>query len=148
MPAVFPDVVQELESPPRMGAVKVLVVANDFYVRLGLAAFLRGRQDVEVVGEAPDEECALGLAGKLGGGVLLLGVREVPEAPRSRMLNLTRREREVLSRVTEGASNDDVGRELGISKRTVEVHISSVLEKLDARSRTEAAFIARRQGLI
>ncbi|MBV9486663.1 MAG: AAA family ATPase [Frankiaceae bacterium] len=61
---------------------------------------------------------------------------------------LTRRERDVLSLVATGRSNREIGNQLFISAKTVSVHISNVLAKLDASSRTEAVAIARRRGLI
>jgi two-component system response regulator FixJ len=47
---------------------------------------------------------------------------------------LTRRECEVLARITAGASNKEAGRHLGISSRTVEVHRARIMEKLGARN--------------
>lgn len=47
---------------------------------------------------------------------------------------LTPREREVLQLITNGASNKEAGRELGISPRTIEVHRARVMEKLGARN--------------
>ncbi|HTN62439.1 MAG TPA: LuxR C-terminal-related transcriptional regulator [Devosia sp.] len=47
---------------------------------------------------------------------------------------LTPREREVLQLVTNGQSNKEVGRDMGISPRTVEVHRARVMEKLGARN--------------
>ncbi len=47
---------------------------------------------------------------------------------------LTPREREVLQLVTNGQSNKEAGRDLGISPRTVEVHRARVMEKLGARN--------------
>jgi FixJ family two-component response regulator len=47
---------------------------------------------------------------------------------------LTRREFEVLKEITDGASNKEAGRTLGISPRTVEVHRARIMEKLGARN--------------
>lgn len=47
---------------------------------------------------------------------------------------LTSREREVLQLITNGQSNKEAGRELGISPRTIEVHRARVMEKLGARN--------------
>ena len=47
---------------------------------------------------------------------------------------LTPREREVLQLITDGRSNKEAGRELGISPRTIEVHRARVMEKLGARN--------------
>jgi FixJ family two-component response regulator len=47
---------------------------------------------------------------------------------------LTPREREVLQLITEGRSNKEAGRMLGISPRTIEVHRARVMEKLGARN--------------
>ena len=56
---------------------------------------------------------------------------------------LTLREREVLAALREGRSNAAIGAALGISVPTVKTHVSSVLVKLGAESRTHAAALAR-----
>lgn len=53
------------------------------------------------------------------------------------LLLLTRREREVLALLTNGASNKEAGRRLGISPRTVEVHRARIMDKLGARNAAE-----------
>ena len=53
---------------------------------------------------------------------------------RARIESLTEREREVFERVAEGMANKAVAAELGISERTVEVHRSQVMKKLDVRT--------------
>jgi ATP/maltotriose-dependent transcriptional regulator MalT len=52
---------------------------------------------------------------------------------------LTRREREILDFIKQGLSNREIARALWISESTVKVHVHHVLEKMNARSRTELA---------
>jgi DNA-binding CsgD family transcriptional regulator len=59
---------------------------------------------------------------------------------------LTDREREVLSLLARGMSNREIGTELFITPKTASVHVSNILGKLGAASRTEAAAIAYREG--
>jgi len=56
---------------------------------------------------------------------------------------LTRREREVLRLMSRGLSNRQIGEELFITQKTASVHVSNILAKLGAATRTEAAAIAR-----
>ncbi|HET6530757.1 MAG TPA: LuxR C-terminal-related transcriptional regulator, partial [Actinoplanes sp.] len=64
---------------------------------------------------------------------------EGPDGPAEPVRDLTVREREVLGCLTEGMSNKQIAAALGISVRTVTVHVSNVLRKTGAASRTEAA---------
>ncbi|HVT69752.1 MAG TPA: response regulator transcription factor, partial [Trebonia sp.] len=59
---------------------------------------------------------------------------------------LTDRERAVLSLLARGMSNREIGAELFITPKTASVHVSNILGKLGAASRTEAAAIAYREG--
>ncbi len=59
---------------------------------------------------------------------------------------LTDREREVLRLLARGRSNREIGAELFITPKTASVHVSNILAKLGAASRTEAAAIAYREG--
>ncbi len=61
---------------------------------------------------------------------------------------VTAREREVLELLGEGASNRDIARRLVISEKTVSVHVSNLLAKLDAGNRGQAVATARRYGLL
>lgn len=60
---------------------------------------------------------------------------------------LTAREREVLRLLVAGRRNAEIASALTVSLRTAEYHVSNILAKLGARSRTEAVREARRQGL-
>jgi DNA-binding CsgD family transcriptional regulator len=61
---------------------------------------------------------------------------------------LTEREHQVLRLVAEGYTNRQIGDELFISGKTASVHVSNILNKLGAGNRSEAAAIARRNGLL
>ncbi|MCL7452037.1 MAG: response regulator transcription factor [Anaerolineae bacterium] len=60
---------------------------------------------------------------------------------------LTEREIEVLRLAAKGMSNRDISRELNISVRTVQTHLSNVFNKLGVGSRTEAVVLGLRKGL-
>jgi DNA-binding CsgD family transcriptional regulator len=68
--------------------------------------------------------------------------------PLETSLALTSRELEVLSLLAEGASNKLIARRLGISAHTAKYHVASLLEKLDAVSRTDAVAHALRIGVL
>jgi len=72
-----------------------------------------------------------------------------PDLPDGAVLaSLTSREREVLRLIAAGRSNREIASVLFIAPKTASVHVSNILAKLGAASRTEAAAIAHREGLI
>jgi DNA-binding NarL/FixJ family response regulator len=90
-------------------------------------------------------------AESLGAQPLLVEMRRAgaPEPKDSRRESaLTSRETEILRLVAEGRSNGEIARQLFISVKTVSVHVSNILAKLGAGGRTEAAAVARRDGLL
>jgi DNA-binding NarL/FixJ family response regulator len=62
--------------------------------------------------------------------------------------DLTKRELEVLALVVEGKTNQEIGRALGISDKTVEKHLEGIFGKLGVASRVAAAVQAVRDGLV
>ena len=68
--------------------------------------------------------------------------RRAPDA-----FGLTERERQVLTLLTRGATNREIGAELYMAEKTASVHVSRILAKLGVRRRTEAAAVAHRHGL-
>ncbi|MCX6463141.1 MAG: response regulator transcription factor, partial [Pseudonocardiales bacterium] len=77
------------------------------------------------------------------GGVRLAGTGPAPVPDL-----LTPRERSVLAEVARGHTNRQVGAALFISEKTVSVHLSRVMAKLGASSRTEAVALAHERGLL
>jgi DNA-binding CsgD family transcriptional regulator/tetratricopeptide (TPR) repeat protein len=61
---------------------------------------------------------------------------------------LTAREGEILALVAEGLTNREIGGRLFISEKTVSVHLSNLMAKLNVSSRTEAVTVAHRRGLL
>jgi DNA-binding NarL/FixJ family response regulator len=61
---------------------------------------------------------------------------------------LTDRESEVMRLLARGLANKEIGRKLRISEDTVKTHVSRILAKLGARSRTQAVLQAMRLGLV
>lgn len=81
--------------------------------------------------------------------VRLIREREPAPATRSGELpRLTEREREVLGLIAEGRENNEIAAALVISPETVKTHVSSILEKLEADNRAQAAVTAVRAGLV
>jgi DNA-binding NarL/FixJ family response regulator len=66
---------------------------------------------------------------------------------RAALDTLTAREHEVLVLLAAGLSNREIAHRLSISERTARTHVSSILDKLGLRSRTQAALYAVQQGL-
>jgi DNA-binding NarL/FixJ family response regulator len=69
-------------------------------------------------------------------------------SPPTGIAALTTRERDVLVLVAQGRSNQEIADALVISERTARTHVSNVLRKLQLTSRTQAALVAVRQGLV
>lgn len=112
----------------------VFMLSNDADIGHAVAAMKAGASDiitkpintehlVRVVFEALRQDVHLGA---VNGGRRPIEVRGFSQ--------LTPREREVLQLISNGQSNKEAGRELGISPRTIEVHRARVMEKLGAKN--------------
>ncbi|HEY2041848.1 MAG TPA: AAA family ATPase [Jatrophihabitans sp.] len=130
------EVYEQARSQARLAAV--LIAAG------------RGSEATELI------QAALGVATRLRANPLLAELHALvapkPAATRSKatesapvgMAALTARERDVLAQLVEGLTNRQIARQLYISDKTVSVHVSNILAKLEVGSRGEAAAVARR----
>jgi DNA-binding CsgD family transcriptional regulator len=122
--------------------------------RVRLAAVLRATGQATEASEQLAQ--ALEVARRLGAGPLLAEIYAAgdPAAAPARTPrpssgdSLTPREFEVLTLVAAGRSNGEIAGQLFISAKTVSVHVSNILAKLGAASRTEAVALAVRRGLL
>jgi DNA-binding NarL/FixJ family response regulator len=137
--------------------LKLLVLSGydfDQYVtalaRIGIDGYL--------LKDAPQEELVRALREIANGGAVLppdiaskVMKSYALEPARSRTRqpwDLTLREIEILELLHQGLRNADIARQIAISPRTVEAHVSRVIAKLGAQSRTEAVRFALERGLI
>jgi DNA-binding CsgD family transcriptional regulator/tetratricopeptide (TPR) repeat protein len=113
--------------------------------------------------DGPEEALleSLGVLQQLGAGPLAaivrqrlreLGVRGIPRGPRASTrenpAGLTSREVQVLSLLVHGHTNTELAHRLHVSAKTIDHHVSSILEKLEVRSRTEAVAAAFGLGIV
>ena len=71
-----------------------------------------------------------------------------PEPNNHPMLKkLTERETQVLQGLTEGKSNKEIARDLDLSEPTIKLHVKTLYRKIDVANRTQAAMVARDEGL-
>lgn len=70
---------------------------------------------------------------------------EEPPAPGQK---LSKRQLQLLLLLNKGMSNKDITEELGINEHTVKVHLWRLFRRIDVKSRTQAIFYARQQGLL
>lgn len=104
----------------------------------------------------PDEEIIAGIEDVLAGKIYVTprlaitnGLSAWPaslkaaEPPRSQLIRLTRRQRDVLALLAQGKSNKEIARALDIAEATVKIHAAAVIRVLGATNRTSAALFAQ-----
>jgi DNA-binding CsgD family transcriptional regulator len=124
-----------LKTPRTRDRLRLAIDVADPALAGRVVAVLADVEGLELVGK-DDEPDALVVAA--------LGAVTELEAN----IELTARELEVLALLAEGASNKLIARRLGISAHTAKYHVASLLEKLDAVSRTDAVAHAARIGVL
>jgi DNA-binding NarL/FixJ family response regulator len=141
-------------SPPILGAVALIDAPEARWVSAALAA---GANAI-ITREPSSDELGLALNAAEAGMVLLHpssaraltagSLRAQAFVDEDEVEELTARERQVLRLLGNGLGNKEIAARLAISEHTAKFHISSILGKLSAASRTEAVSQGIRRGLI
>lgn len=129
---------------------RILVLAGSGENRQVLAAVQAGALGYLMKDSSPDD-LMHALRSVYRGTLVLpqvLATRMMQPQPSAGLDQLTERELDVLRLLAQGQSNLEIARNLQISATTVRSHVSSILMKLDASNRTQAAMIARERQLI
>lgn len=79
---------------------------------------------------------------------VLLSTARLPEGGPSWLSALTPRETDVLRATARGLSNKEIARELELAEVTIKLHLSAIFRKMGVRSRTEAAMMAAKTGVL
>jgi DNA-binding NarL/FixJ family response regulator len=136
----------------RYPAVRVVILTSFGEMERVHAALAGGAVGYLLKDAGPDEVATAIRAAATDGTYLDPAIarrltREIT-APRIGLNALTERERAVLVLVAQGRSNREIADTLVISERTARTHVSHMLRKLQLTSRTQAALVAVRDGLL
>jgi DNA-binding NarL/FixJ family response regulator len=124
---------------PETRVIMLTTFDNDEYVLPSLKAGARGY----LLKDVGRDELVQAIRTVAQGGSL-----RAARAPAVAGEGLTEREREVLLLVADGLSNREIAERLVVSEKTVKTHVSNLLQKLGAPSRTAAVAIARKRGIL
>ena len=133
---------------PAVAVLVLTMVDDDDSV---LAALKVGARGYLLKGAVQEEVLAAIRSVAAGGAVFGPGVAQRvlsgARTPRPRYTEeLTDREAQVLALIADGRSNPEIARELGVTVKTVQNHVSHVLAKMQVRDRTQAALRTRGLG--
>ena len=149
-----------ITSDPELADVKVLVLTTfeaDDHVLAALRAGASG-----FLGKGVEPEALLDAIRVVAAGDSLLSPRATraliarfvapataaPAAPDPRLDRLTAREREVVTLVAQGMSNDEIAEHLHVSPLTAKTHANRAMMKLDVRDRAQLVVLAYQTGLV
>ena len=71
-----------------------------------------------------------------------------PNSEKMSLLKISNRELDVLRKMADGLSNNEIGESLFVSENTVKTHVSNLFSKLDVKRRTEAVKKGKEYGLL
>jgi DNA-binding NarL/FixJ family response regulator len=142
-----------LKIRPHYPQVKIIVLTT-FNDHLKIAAALKAGAHGYLLKDADGEALLQAIQVVQRGGAPLHpqishSLRQMlNDSETDKICNLNEREKEILQLLTKGWSNKEIAQALSLTEGTVRVYVSHILNKLDVSSRTEAAILAARMGLI
>jgi DNA-binding NarL/FixJ family response regulator len=147
-----------IAADPRLAGVRVIILTTfelDDYVfealRSGASGFLV--KDTEPVDLIRGVRVVAGGDGLLSPGVTRrliaeFATRAAKPRPSAQLNALTDREREVMTLVAAGLTNDEIAEKLVVSPATAKTHVSRTMTKLGARDRAQLVVMAYESGLV
>jgi DNA-binding NarL/FixJ family response regulator len=152
------EATRQITADPDLGAVRIVILTTfelDEYLfealRCGASGFLLKDTEPEDLATAirvvarGDSLISPSMTRRL---VVEFAARAKQPRPSSDLDLITDREREVMSKVAAGLTNDEIAQELYLSPATVRTHVSRTMTKLGARDRAQLVVIAYETGLV
>lgn len=148
-----------ITSDPELSEVRVLILTTfdlDEYVYDALAAGASGF----MLKDAEPDDIVDAIDAVAAGDALIqpsitrrlieafVGARANKGSSTGRLSALTEREREILSKVAGGLTNDEIAEELVISPATVKTHVARIMSKTEAHDRAQLVVLAYEEGLV
>jgi DNA-binding NarL/FixJ family response regulator len=148
------------------GRIRILLADQHSLFREAIKTVVDKEWDLEVVAEARDVSQAASEAARVRPDIAhkgetliprhmlgtllssLLGKRRERDDAHVRMARLTRREKEVLALLAQGADNEMIASTLFISPQTARTHVQNLMSKLGVHSRLEAAAFVTQSGIL
>jgi len=137
-----------LRAAPANDEPWLALVASGARARAALSGGFRG-----VLGRDATPEVLAAAIGGLRHGIMMVDQRFALDVLPAQLtavapMALTPREHQVLELLAEGLSNKEIGAQLGVSPHTAKFHVTALLDKFGAETRTEAVVLAARAGLL
>ncbi|PMQ14971.1 response regulator transcription factor [Janthinobacterium sp. AD80] len=155
-----PDVVLMDLNMPQMHGVEAIerICASDAQAKIVILTTYQGEDNVHralragargyLLKDSGFRQLAECIGKVAAGGLYLPPELAAQQAARIEANRLSKREHDILLHLSAGKSNKMIARSAGIEVGTVKFHVNNILTKLNVSSRTEAATVAARRGLL
>lgn len=132
---------QQLPSPP------AIIVLSSFMTPQYINAAISFGASGFLLKTAPTEEILAAVA-LVADGRLAFSAEQIRASRIVGWAPLTAREHDIIAGVMAGRSNDELSTDLGVSRKTVEAHLSRLFIRFDVTTRTELGILAEREQLL